>query len=91
MVNRITEKIRSLTPDAFLDYYTQVIDKRLEAYCSRIMKEATNYNSFIGEATERMGEFLLRKGKRIVNSRSWNMDTNPIDSNHENCKKQTLF
>ncbi|UCH01748.1 MAG: polyprenyl synthetase family protein [Candidatus Bathyarchaeota archaeon] len=66
MENEIIEKIRNLSPDAFLDYYTEVIDKRLEAYSLRIIAEASCYHPFISKTTKRISEFVCRKCKRIA-------------------------
>ncbi len=66
MKSDISEHVRRLSPDEFLDYYTEVIDKRIEAYTSKISEEARSYHPFIGNVTKRIAEFLLRKGKRIA-------------------------
>lgn len=66
MDNEFSEKVRKLSSDKFLDYYTEVIGERLEDYSSKIAEEASSYHPFIGETAEKIGELLLRKGKRIA-------------------------
>jgi geranylgeranyl pyrophosphate synthase len=66
MSNEISEKVRRLSSDEFLDYYTELIGKKLEDYSLKLAEEAKSYHTFIGEAAEKIGELLLRKGKRIA-------------------------
>lgn len=49
-----------------MDEYTELIDQRLRSYYEAISKEARTYHPFIGDVSAQVGEFLLRKGKRIA-------------------------
>lgn len=66
MMSEISEKLRSLSHDEFLDYYTAILDMRLKTYFMKLSQEADEYHPFIGTVSDHAGEFILRKGKRIA-------------------------
>jgi geranylgeranyl diphosphate synthase type I len=66
MESSISEKIRTLNPDDFLEYYDWVIEQRLETYSKTIREKADEFHPFSGRLSMRAGDYLLRKGKRIA-------------------------
>jgi geranylgeranyl diphosphate synthase type I len=66
MVSNISEKIRNLNPDDFLEYYNEIIDKKLEEYSKEITEKSDEFHPFSGLLSNRAGDYILRKGKRIA-------------------------
>ena len=66
MTSEISEKLKSLSHNEFLDYYTAILDIRLKTYFEKLSEEADEYHRFIGSVSDHAGEYILRKGKRIA-------------------------
>jgi len=49
-----------------VEEYGRIIEPKLDAFSSRLCKEAKKYHPFIGAAYDLAAEFLSRKGKRIA-------------------------
>ncbi|MEM3737113.1 MAG: polyprenyl synthetase family protein [Candidatus Bathyarchaeia archaeon] len=49
-----------------IESYSNLIDRRLGDYVQEVVRRAAGYHSFIASVYETLGEFLLRKGKRIA-------------------------
>lgn len=48
------------------NYYGTLIEKRLEDYFAKAVKEARGYNPFIAEVYSDIQEYVLRRGKRLA-------------------------
>ena len=66
MLSIISEKIRNLNPDDFLEYYDNIIVQKLEEYSKTITEKNWEFHPFSGILSKRAGDYLLRKGKRIA-------------------------
>lgn len=52
--------------EALLEEYTARIEEQLAPYLKGLSREGKKYHPFIGEVYEAVGEFVLRKGKRLA-------------------------
>jgi len=57
---------RRMNWDWTLDRYGALIDKELKAFFSKAIKIAKAYHPFIGRVYSDIGEYVLRKGKRLA-------------------------
>ncbi|MEE8401331.1 MAG: polyprenyl synthetase family protein [Candidatus Hydrothermarchaeaceae archaeon] len=51
-----------------IDEYTEKIEERLSPYLKELSIEGGKYHPYIGEIYDSLGEFILRKGKRLASS-----------------------
>ena len=49
-----------------IEYYTTLIDQRLEAYLGELVVKVGGYHPFIDSVHDALKEYLLRRGKRIA-------------------------
>ena len=49
-----------------LDYYGELVEKRLASYFDAVVKEARDYHPFIADSYSDLREFVLRRGKRLI-------------------------